>query len=132
VPERFAFEYAVVRIVPRVERDEFLNAGVVLICRPKRFLAATVELDIERLRCFAPFCSDEQIDRIETHLALIPRIAAGDPDAGPIAALDFRERWHWLSSPSSTVLQSSPAHTGLCLDPADELHALFDQLVRVP
>lgn len=132
MPERFPFEYAVVRIVPRVERGEFLNAGVVLICRAKRFLAAEVDLDVDRLRCFAPFCTDEQIARIEEQLALVPRIAAGDPAAGPIAALDFRERWHWLSATSSTVLQSSPAHTGLCLDPADELRALFDQLVRVP
>lgn len=132
MPERLAFEYAVVRIVPRVERDEFLNAGVVLICRPKRFLAAKVELDRERLRCFAPSCTDEHIARIGEQLALIPRIAAGDPSAGPIAALDFRERWHWLAAPSSTVLQSSPAHTGLCLDPAEELDSLFDQLVRTP
>lgn len=132
MPERLAFEYAIVRIVPRVERGEYLNAGVVLICRAKRFLAAQVELDAERLRCFAPFCQPSQIARIEEQLALIPRIAAGDPTAGPIAALDFRERWHWLSSPSSTVLQPSPAHTGLCLDPADELTALFDELVHLP
>lgn len=132
MPERFAFEYAVVRIVPRVERAEFLNAGVVLICRPKRFLGAEVALDVERLRCFAPFCDDGQIARIEEQLGLIPRIAAGDPTAGPIAMLDFRERWHWLSAPSSTVLQPSPAHTGLCLDPADELRMLFDALVRLP
>ena len=132
MPERFAFEYAVVRIVPRVERGEFLNAGVVLICRAKRFLEAEVALDADRLRCFAPFCDDGQIARIEEQLALIPRIAAGDPTAGPIALLDFRERWHWLSAPSSTVLQPSPAHTGLCLDPADELQTLFDELVRLP
>jgi hypothetical protein len=104
----------------------------VLICRAKRFLGAQVELDRARLACFAPFCQDDQIDRIEEQLALIPRIAAGDRTAGPIAALDFRERWHWLSSPSSTVLQPSPAHTGLCLDPADELSTLFDELVRLP
>lgn len=132
MPDWLAFEYAVIRIVPRVERAEFLNAGVVLICRRKRFLAAKVELDRVRLRCFAPYCQDEQIDRIEEQLALIPRIAAGDRDAGPIAALDFRERWHWLSSPASTILQPSPAHTGLCLDPADELESLFGELVRMP
>ncbi len=132
MPERLAFEYTVVRIVPRVERDEFLNAGVVLICRAKRFLAAEVALDAERLRCFAPYCDDGQIARIDEQLALIPRIAAGDPAAGPIALLDFRERWHWLSAPSSTVLQSSPAHTGLCIDPADELRTLFEELVRLP
>ncbi len=132
MPEWLAFEYAVIRIVPRVERAEFLNAGVVLICRERRFLAAQVELDRARLQCFAPFCSDNQIARIEEQLALIPRIAAGDKRAGPIALLDFRERWHWLASPASTVLQPSPAHTGLCLDPAEELNALFDELVRLP
>ena len=132
MPERFAFEYAVIRVVPRVERGEFLNAGVVLICRPKRYLAAKVALDAGRLRCFAPFCDEGQIDRIAEQLALIPRVAAGDPTAGPIALLDFRERWHWLAAPSSTVLQPSPAHTGLCLDPAEELRTLFDELVLLP
>lgn len=132
MPARLAFEYAIIRIVPRVERGEFLNAGVVLICRATRFLDAKVELDHERLTCFAPFCSADQHARIETHLALIPRIAAGDPDAGPIAALDFRERWHWLVAPSSTILQASPAHTGFCFDPVAELDTLFDRLVRLP
>ncbi len=132
MPERLPFEYAIVRIVPRVERGEFLNCGVILICRPKRFLGARVELDSERLACFAPSCSPEQIERIAAHLALIPQIAAGVRDAGPIAALDFRERWHWLAAPSSTVIQTSPAHTGLCTDPASALDALFDALVRSP
>ncbi len=130
--ERYAFEYAVIRIVPRVEREEFVNSGVVLICRPQRFLGAKVELNRARLACFAPFCTDDEIGRIEEQLALIPRIAAGDPDAGPIAALDFRERWHWLAAPSSTILQASPAHTGLCTDPARKLDELFDDLVRLP
>jgi len=132
VRERHAFEYAVIRIVPRVEREEFLNSGVVLICRPKRFLGARVALDRARLACFAPFCTDDEIERIDEQLALIPRIAAADPAAGPIAALDFRERWHWLAAPSSTVLQTSPAHTGLCTDPASKLDELFDDLVRLP
>jgi hypothetical protein len=131
VPERLAFEYAVIRIVPRVERGEFINAGVVLICRAKRFLAARVELDRERLACLAPDLGGIQLAAIEEQLMLIPRIAAGDPEAGPIARLDFRERWHWLAAPSSTVLQASPAHTGLCDDPAGELDTLFDELVRV-
>lgn len=130
--ERLAFEYAIIRIVPRVERGEFLNAGIVLICRARRYLAAEVELDRARLSCFAPFCTAEQIDRIADQLALIPRIAAGDPEAGPIATLDFRERWHWLVAPSSTILQASPAHTGFCTDPAAELTTLFDRLVRLP
>ena len=132
MPERLAFEYAIVRVVPRVERGEFLNTGIVLICRGTRFLGARVALDRERLICFAPYCTDDQLDRIDEQLALIPRIAAGDPDAGPIAALEFRERWHWLVAPSSTILQASPAHTGFCADPAIELDTLFDRLVRLP
>jgi hypothetical protein len=129
VPERLAFEYAVIRIVPRVERAEFLNAGVVLICRSKRFLGARVELDRVRLNCFAPNLDDRFVATIEEQLLLIPRIAAADPDAGPIAQLDFRERFHWLAAPASTVLQASPAHTGFCSDPATELDKLFDELV---
>lgn len=131
MPERLAFEYAVIRIVPRVERAEFLNAGVVLICRSKRFLAARVELSRERLACFAPYLDEQQLMSIEEQLGLIPRIAAGDPGAGAIAQLDFRERWHWLTAPSSTVLQPSPAHTGLCADPEEELETLFAELVSV-
>lgn len=130
--ERLAFEYAVIRIVPRVERAEFLNAGVVLVCRSKRFLGANVELDRTRLTCLAPWLDAPFVDAIEHQLLLIPRIAAADPDAGPIAKLDFRERFHWLTAPSSTVLQPSPAHTGLCSEPVAQLNKLFDELVRLP
>lgn len=129
MPERLAFEYAVIRIVPRVERAEFLNAGVVLICRSRRFLGARVELDRARLTCFAPYLDERSVHAIEEHLLLIPRIAAADPATGPIAQLDFRERFHWLTAPSSTVLQTSPAHTGLCSDPAMQLDELFAELV---
>jgi Protein of unknown function (DUF3037) len=122
-----AFQYAVVRVVPRVERGESLNAGVILLCRPKRFLAARVGLDVERLRALAP---DVEPATIETHLAGIERIAAGDPTAGPIAALGQGERFHWLVAPSSTVIQPSDVHTGICDDPAVELEDLFEALVR--
>jgi hypothetical protein len=132
VPERLAFEYAVIRIVPRVERAEFLNAGVVLVCRSKRFLGARVEFDRDRLACFAPWLDEPFVNAIEEQLLLIPRIAAADPAAGPIAQLDFRERFHWLTAPSSTVLQASPAHTGLCSDPVTQLDKLFDELVLAP
>ncbi len=122
-----SFQYAIVRIVPRVERGETLNAGVILLCRPKRFLAARVALDADRLRAIAP-----EVDpaTIETHLAGIQRIAAGDAAGGPIAALGQAERFHWLVAPSSTVIQPSEVHTGVCDDPADELDHLFDRLVR--
>ena len=121
------FQYAIVRIVPRVERGERLNAGVVLLCRPRRFLAARVALDHGRLAALAPGVDPVTI---ETHLAAIERIAAGDPSAGPIARLGQGERFHWLVAPSSTVIQPSEVHTGLCDDPAAELAHLMDQLVR--
>lgn len=121
------FQYAVVRVVPRVERGESLNAGVILLCRPKRFLAARVALDASRLRALAP---DVDPATIETHLQGIVRIARGDGDAGPIAALGQGERFHWLVAPSSTVIQPSEVHTGLCDDPAEELEHLFGRLVR--
>lgn len=121
------FQYAVVRVVPRVERGESLNAGVILLCRPKRFLAARVGLDPARLRALAP---DVDPATIGTHLEGIVRIARGDEDAGPIAALGQGERFHWLVAPSSTVIQPSEVHTGLCDDPAAELDHLFERLVR--
>jgi Protein of unknown function (DUF3037) len=120
------FQYAIVRVVPRVERGESLNAGVILLCRPRRFLGARVALDEARLRALAP---DVDVATIVAHLAAIERIAAGDPAAGPIARLEPAERFHWLVAPSSTVIQPSEVHTGLCDDPAAELDHLFERLV---
>lgn len=120
------FQYAIVRVVPRVERGECLNAGVVLLCRPKRFLAAKVGLDRDRLTALAPGVDPTAI---ETHLAAIERIARGDRDAGPIAQLGQGERFHWLVAPASTIIQPSEVHTGLCADPAAELDHLFERLV---
>lgn len=121
------FQYAIVRVVPRVERGEFLNAGVVLLCRPKRFLAARVALDRGRLAALAPEVDAAMIER---HLDAIERIAAGDAAGGPIARLGQGERFHWLVAPSSTVIQPSEVHTGLCDDPAAELDDLVAKLVR--
>jgi Protein of unknown function (DUF3037) len=120
------FQYAIVRVVPRVERGECINAGVVLFCRPRRFLAATIALDEERLRALAP---DVDLEAVRGHLAALERIAAGDPEAGPIAALAPSERFHWLVAPSSTIIQCSAVHTGLSDDPARELHHLVARLV---
>ena len=120
------FQYAVVRVVPRVERGECLNAGVVLFCRPRRFLDACVELDEARLLALAP---DVDLEAVRGHLDALCRIAAGDPAAGPIAALPPSERFHWLTAPSSTIVQASPVHTGLTSDPAAELDHLFERLV---
>jgi hypothetical protein len=124
---RQPFQYAVIRVVPRVERGESLNAGVILLCRPKRFLAARTALPIDRLRALGP---DVDPTTIEAHLALVERIAAGDDSAGPIARLSIGERFHFLVAPSSTVIQPSDVHTGVCDDPAEELDHLFEQLVR--
>jgi hypothetical protein len=121
------FQYAIIRVVPRVERGECLNAGVVLLCRPKRFLASRVELDTDKLRVLAPNVDPATI---KEHLDAIVQVAAGDPAAGPIAHLGQGERFHWLVAPSSTVIQPSEVHTGLCDDPASELSHLFDRLVR--
>jgi hypothetical protein len=121
------FQYAIIRVVPRVERGECLNAGVVLLCRPKRFLAARVGLDPARLQALAPGADRATIDE---HLVAIERVASGDPEGGPIAQLGQGERFHWIVAPSSTVIQPSEVHTGLCDDPAVELQHLFERLVR--
>jgi hypothetical protein len=120
------FAYAVLRVVPRVERGESLNAGVVLFARTRKFLEARVRLDAARLAALAP---DADVDAIERHLQARARIAAGNADGGPIARLDQSERFNWLVAPSSTVIQPSPVHTGLCGDPAETLERLFAELV---
>jgi Protein of unknown function (DUF3037) len=127
VPGREDFQYAIVRIVPRVERGEALNAGVVLFCRRLKFLAARTELDEAALAALSPGCDAKGL---RTQLETIERVAAGDPAGGPIAELEPSERFHWLTAPASTVVQSSPVHTGLTADPAAELERLFAQLVR--
>jgi hypothetical protein len=125
-PPRNAFQYAIVRVVPRVERGECLNVGVILLCRPRRFLAARIALDTGRLAAFA---SDLDPATIRPHREAIERIAAGDPAAGPIGRLDTAERFHWLVAPSSTIIQTSEVHTGLCDDPAAELGHIMAMLV---
>jgi len=123
-PDQFA--YAILRVVPRVERGEQLNAGVVLFCRRRRFLAARVDLDERRLAALAP---DLDPRTVRAHLDALARIAAGDPAGGAVAALDPSERFGWLVAPSSTIIQPSPVHTGLCSDPQTMLDRLFDELV---
>jgi len=124
-----SFDYAVFRVVPRVEREEFLNAGVVLYCAQADWLGARVKLDRDRARTLWP---DLDLDLVEEHLAVIPRICAGGEEAGPIGRLSRRERWHWLVSPRSTVVQVSPVHSGLCGDPAVSLDRLFERMVALP
>jgi hypothetical protein len=125
-PRRSVFQYAIVRVVPRVERGECLNVGVVLLCRPRRYLGARILLDEGRLAAFAPGLDPSTV---RPHLEAIERIAAGDPTAGPIARLGKAERFHWLVAPASTIIQPSEVHTGLCEDPAAELDHLVATLV---
>ncbi len=123
---RSQFQYALLRVVPRIERGECFNAGVVLFCRPRRFLAARAELDERRLAALAP---DADAAVLRDHLAGLVAVAGGEPGAGPVAALDQSDRFHWLVAPASTVLQPSPVHTGLCEEPAEMLDRLFRALV---
>ena len=130
-PSRHAFDYAVVRVVPRVERDEFINAGVIVYCPTLEFLGARVALDRRRLLALAPDAGADA-DEIEQYLEGIPRICAGGPDAGPIGRLSLSARFHWLVAPRSHVVQTGPVHPGLGGDPAAVLDRLFETLVRLP
>ena len=123
------FSYAVYRLVPRVERGEQMNVGVVVFSRPLRYLAARTALDAGRLAALWPELDPETV---RPHLAAIERVAGGDATAGPIAKLDPGERFYSLSSPSSTMIQPSAVHTGICTDPAAELEKLFRALVLMP
>jgi hypothetical protein len=120
------FQYAVLRVVPNLERGEALNAGVVLFSRRHGFLAARTRLDRQRLAVLA---QDADADAIQERLDQLERAARADPAAGSIAALDASERFGWLTAPASTVVQPSAVHTGLCDDPAAMLERLFERLV---
>jgi pyridoxamine 5'-phosphate oxidase len=128
-PPRDAFQYALLRVVPHVERGEAINAGVVVFCRRRRFLAARVSLDEGRLDALAPGADPAPI---RERLDVLARVAAGDPSAGPMASLPQSERFHWLAAPASTVVQPGPVHTGLCDDPQALLDRLFSTLVALP
>lgn len=118
-----SFDYTVIRVVPRVEREEFINAGVVVFCLEKRYLAAHIHLDEDRLKALWP---EIDVSPVREHLNAIERICAGDAAGGPIAKLSQRERFHWLSSARSTVIQPSPVHTGIC----DETGNLLERLAK--
>lgn len=125
---RHTFDYAVIRLVPRVEREEFMNVGVIVYCAESGFLAAKVELDHARLNAFAPHLDAQQI---EDYLQTIPLICDGGKAAGPIGASPQRARFHWLVAPRSTLIQTSPVHCGLSDNPAEALECLMDKLVRL-
>jgi len=126
VPAQSSFDYAIVRVMPRVERGEFINAGVIVFCPELRYLSARTRFDENRLRALWP---DLDLEPIRAHLEAFVKVCAGDAKAGPIAHLKQRERFHWLVAPRSTVLQLSPVHSGLCEDPAATLDQLFANLV---
>jgi hypothetical protein len=126
VPALNSFDYATLRVVPSAERAEFINAGVVLHCPEAAFLACRISLNEDRLRALWPAL---ELDVVRGHLEAFTKVAAGDPDAGPIARLSRRERFHWLVSPRSTMIQISPVHSGLCQSPAVMLEDLFCRLV---
>ena len=129
MPTPSSFDYAVIRVVPRVDREEFVNAGVILFCRTRRFLGARVALDRSRLAAVAP---ELDLDEVECRLELIPLIAVGDARGGEIAGLPPWERFHWLVAPRSTIIQTSPVHSGRCGDPAAVLQHLMATMVRTP
>jgi hypothetical protein len=125
-PERSPFSYAILRLVPRLERGEQFNVGVVVFCRQRDFLGIRTLLDPVRLRALAP---DVDLNQIEAQLRALTHAAAGDPLAGALAELPPSDRFGWLVAPSSTMIQPSPVHTGLCEDPQATLDALFAELV---
>ena len=124
-----SFDYAIVRVMPRVERGEVINAGVILFCLEQGFLAARVEVNAPRLLALWP---GTDVELVRQHLEAIPRICAGAADGGPIARLSLRERFHWLVAPRSTMIQVSPVHAGLCAEPERALAELFARMVKVP
>lgn len=121
------FEYAVIRIVPRVEREEFINVGVILFCKRQGYLGFLYQVDENRLKALS---ADLDIDEIKEHLSAFEQIALGNPQGGPIGQLDTASRFRWLTATRSTVVQASKVHPGLCSGNLDErLKRLFEQLV---
>jgi hypothetical protein len=124
-----SYDYAVIRVVPRVERQEFVNAGVILWCQEQDLLEARVELDEARVRMLD---ASVDLDAVRRHLASISIICAGGGDAGPIGKLSKRERFDWLVAPRSTIIQTSAVHSGRCNDAGATLERLLDTMVRAP
>ena len=131
-PERsadFTYDYAIVRVVPRVERGEFINAGVIVSCATQGLLQAAIELDEVRLLALDP---GVHLAGVRAALAAIPLICAGGPAAGALGRLSTRERFHWLVAPRSSAIQTSPVHTGRCVAPGSMLEPLMRKMVRSP
>jgi Protein of unknown function (DUF3037) len=129
MPALSSYDYAIIRVVPCVERGEYINTGVILFSRTRRFLGTLLSLDRQRLFALAP---QADIDTIEEHLNIISRISAGGNEGGNIARLSQSERFHWIVAPRSTMIQTSPVHTGLCADPEATLRHLLVSMVLPP
>lgn len=129
MPHLHTYDYAVLRVVPRVERGEFVNAGVIVSCASTGFLKARIELDEARLRALDP---DADVATLGAALAAIPVLCEGGPAAGSLGALSVRERFHWMVAPRSTSVQTSPVHTGRCQDLEATLEQLLVRMVRPP
>ncbi|AXK72811.1 DUF3037 domain-containing protein [Lysobacter sp. TY2-98] len=121
------YDYAILRAVPRVEREEFINVGVLLSCPSQRLLLARVGVDAARLRALDP---DVDVELVERQLQAIVAICEGRPGSGPIGELPIRARFHWLTAKRSALIQPSPVHTGQCGDPLHTIDRLFDRMVR--
>ena len=120
------FEYAIIRIVPRVEREEFLNVGIILYCKDLKFLDTIYSVNKERLNAL---CAEVDCHEVEEHLQSFLKIAKGEKDGGPIAALDLPSRFRWLTATRSTIIQTSKVHPGFCEDPNETLQKLYTKLV---
>jgi hypothetical protein len=129
VPETRSYDYALIRVVPRVERQEFVNAGVIVWCREQDLLEARVELDAARLHALDPTAD---LAAVQRHLASILQLCAGGPGAGALGKLSKRERFDWLVAPRSTIIQTSPVHSGRCADMSATLDHLLMTMVRAP
>ena len=127
MPARSSYDYAVIRLVPRVDREEFLNVGVILFCLKADFLGARYEINEPRVKAFSP---DVELDTVRAHLEALEQVCKGGKGAGPIGALPIKDRWHWLVAPRSTLIQTSPVHSGLCESPDKELERLMNKMVR--
>lgn len=125
--ENHLFEYAVIRVVPRVEREEFVNVGVILLCSKLKFLQAQIQLNEARL---SALCADIDRAELQEHIHSFERICVGGEDGGPIGQLPLAERFRWLTAARSTMVQTSMVHPGLCVDPNQMLKHLVEQLVE--
>lgn len=124
--EKNLYEYAVIRVVPRVEREEFLNVGVILFCKNEKFLKVLSRLNEKKLQSL---CNEVDLFQIEENLASFEKISRGDKDGGSIAQLDLPSRFRWLTAVRSSVIQTSRPHPGFCTDPETTLQRLFEELV---